>query len=116
MKSIVEFLKTNVNPVKYDLVEDKLSINEYIIKKYHFESRKLKSGNIELVTKEYKTKNDSYSGQRFVFHVTSEPFALRRQPMLSKDWDYHPRKMGEFKTIEDMCVYFEKWVEKKLIK
>lgn len=125
MIHILEYLKVNdikkdIKVKKHDLIEGELSIDSDIIDKFNFTSRTLRTGNIELVTMDYKTKNDDLLGQRFVFYIKSNPMTLRRQPLMKgwnkEDWDNHPRKMGEFATIEEMCNFFEKFVQKKLIK
>ena len=121
MKHLLEFLSVkNAKPIQYDTVEDELSINSELIQKYKFKSRTLRTGNIELITLDYKTKNDDLLGQRFVFYIKSNPMCLRRQPWVKTwtgpDWDNHARKIGEFKTVDEMCRFFERYVEKKLIK
>jgi hypothetical protein len=100
----------------FDIIKKML---EEEIVKFDFQVREMRTGNIELITKNYKTKNDDLLGQRFVFYIESNPMTLRRQPLVNgwniKEWDNHPRKMGEFKTIKEMCDYFKNWVNKKLI-
>lgn len=117
MKHLLEFLKIkDIKPIQYDTVEDELSISSELMQKYKFKSRTLKTGNIELITMDYKTKNDDLLGQRFVFYIKSNHICLRRQPWVKgwngPYWDYHPRLMGNFENVDEMCRFFERYVEK----
>lgn len=126
MKTILEFLSTKISDKRIEVMRnenDLISLlSKDIIDKYAFEFRKLKSGNIEAVSR--KAYYSGNQGVKFVFYFNTntknKKYVLRRQYASDNrftsvnGWSNPPANMGEFDTIEEMCDKFNKWANDKL--
>ena len=80
--------------------------------------RVLKSGNIELVS--YKMKHGECPGLKLTLYIKSNPICIRKisrvfhRVILQPCWSATASKIGEYSSIEEMCMKFKKFFNEKI--